>query len=330
VENLAIFIMLLALAGVLASIIGLIKGDMKFLNINSRKKAGLALLGFFILFVAGGLILPPEDNSGILKLTNKIAQNTVDQAASKLTVHYIDVGQGDATLLQGPDFTILIDTGRHDRNEVVPYLKSAGIIEIDLLVGTHPHADHVGQMDKVLQNFPVSEVWMSGGKATSRTFEKALDAILVSETNYHEPRAGEKYQVGSLKIEVLHPVELTGDLNDDSLSLSAQYGQIGFIFTGDVESKGEQEMVDRKQNLQAQILQLGHHGSKTSSIPAFLRAVSPEVVIYSAGTGNSYGHPHGEVMERVEKLGAKIYGTATNGTIIVITDGSSYEIITEK
>jgi beta-lactamase superfamily II metal-dependent hydrolase len=332
-ENLAILIMLTAMAGGLASITGLIKGDTRLWKINSRKRSGVALLAFLILFVIGGLMLPPEKNTGIpgATKTNPPQSALESQLTSgKLIVHYIDVGQGDATLLQGPDFTVLIDAGRHDRSEVVPYLKSAGIVEIDLLVGTHPHADHIGQMDKVLQEFPVREVWMSGGTATTRTFERVLDAILASDANYHEPRAGEKYQIGSLKIEVLHPVELTGNLNDDSISLRIQYGEIAFIFTGDVEKKGEQAMVDSKQNLQGHILQLGHHGSNTSSIPAFLKAVGPEAAIYSAGKGNPYGHPHREVIKRLERLRIKVYGTDINGTIKVMTDGNFYEIITAK
>jgi competence protein ComEC len=112
-----------------------------------------------------------------------------------LIVHFIDVGQGDATLFAGPDFTILVDAGRHDRNDVVPYLQSVGVESIDLLVGTHPHADHIGQFPEVLNAFPVNEVWMSGDSHTTRTFERALDAILASDTGYHEPRAGEVYAV---------------------------------------------------------------------------------------------------------------------------------------
>jgi competence protein ComEC len=102
------------------------------------------------------------------------------------------VGQGDSTLLAGPDFTILIDAGRHDRNDVVPHLEQIGISAIDLLVGTYPHADHIGQFPQVLQRFPVTEVWMSGDSHTSLTFERALDAILASGAAYHEPRAHER------------------------------------------------------------------------------------------------------------------------------------------
>lgn len=247
-----------------------------------------------------------------------------------LNVHFIDVGQGDATLLAGPDFTILIDTGRHDRNEVVPYLKSVGVEQIDLLIGTHPHADHIGQMDKVLQHFPVQEVWMSGDIHTSQTFERVLDAILDSDADYVEPRRGEQYEIGSARIEVLHPDELTGDLNGGSISLRLQYGEIAFLFSGDAESEQEQSMVDSGLNLKAHIFHAGHHGSSTSNTEVFLKAIAPEVAVISAGIDNSYGHPHAEVVERLEQLGIEIYRTDIDGTIVLTTDGKSYQIQSER
>ncbi|WP_100399758.1 ComEC/Rec2 family competence protein [Bacillus sp. FJAT-44742] len=242
-----------------------------------------------------------------------------------LSVHYIDVGQGDATLFDAPDGTILIDTGRHDREEVVPYLQKAGIEEIDLVIGTHPHADHIGQMEEVLASFPVDEVWMSGGEHTTATFERTLDAIIESEANYHEPRRGEEYVIGDLSVDVLHPDELTGDLNEDSVSVRISYDSISFIVTGDAEEEGEAAMVrESREQLHADILKLGHHGSSTSTNPDFLSAVAPEVALYSAGRANEYGHPHNEVIERVEGAGIPVLGTPEHGTILVITDGEEY------
>ncbi|MGF7186807.1 competence ComEA-like helix-hairpin-helix protein [Desulfitispora alkaliphila] len=243
-----------------------------------------------------------------------------------LKVYFLDVDQGDSTLLKGPDFTILIDAGRHDRDDVVPYLRNAGVEAIDILIATHPHADHIGQMEKVLENFPVSEVWMCGNVHTSRTFERFVDAVADSGADYHEPRVGEEYQVGSLDMIVIHPQELTGDLNDDSISVKATYGDISFIFTGDAERTGERAMVDLGVNLQADILKLGHHGSSTSSQGFFLDKVQPQAGIYSAGADNSYGHPHDEVIQRLQDRGIDIYGTDVHGTIKIITDGNTYRI----
>lgn len=249
------------------------------------------------------------------------------EALGKLTVHFIDVGQGDATLIQAPDFTMLIDAGRHDRSEVVPYLEQAGVEHIDILVGTHPHADHIGQMDKVIQRFPVEEVWMSGDTHTSRTFERVLDAILDSGANYVEPRAGDVFQIGDALVTILNPDELTGDLNGGSIVMHFAYGEMALMLTGDAEAYQEDTMIGSDLPLQAQILKLGHHGSSTSSTQPFIENVLPELAIYSAGADNSYGHPHDEVIERLERMNIPVYGTDDYGTLIIETDGITYELI---
>jgi competence protein ComEC len=246
------------------------------------------------------------------------------------TAYFFDVGQGDATLLAGPDYTIVIDAGRHDRQDVVPHLREAGVESIDLLIGTHPHADHIGQFPRILEAFPVVEVWMSGEPHNSRTFERALDAILSSGAAYHEPRAGEAYRIGSARVDVLNPVQLSGNLHASSVSVRIAFGNVAFLFTGDAEVETERAMIERGHVLAAQILHLGHHGSRTSSAVEFLQAVGPEVAVYSAGSGNSYGHPHDEVVQRIARMGIGLYGTDQHGTIRVITDGSSYRVAAER
>ena len=248
--------------------------------------------------------------------------------AGTLAAYFFDVDQGDATLLAGPDFTILVDAGRHDRADVVPYLRAAGVEKIDLLIGTHPHADHIGQIPQVMAAFAVSEVWMSGDSHNSRTFENALDAILDSDARYHEPRAGEVVQVGSARVEVLNPTTVNGDFHAGCIAVRVVFGEVAFLLTGDVETPNEWRMIQTGYPLQAQILKLGHHGSSTSSSSEFLGAVRPEVAIYSAGVDNSYGHPHAEVIQRVLDLGIRVYGTPQHGSIRVLTDGRRYEIET--
>lgn len=246
--------------------------------------------------------------------------------AGTLAAYFFDVEQGDATLLMGPNFTILVDAGRHDRSDVVPYLRSAGVENIDLLIGTHPHADHIGQIPEVMAAFPVSEVWMSGDAHTSRTFENALDAVLNTDARYHEPRTGEIAEFGSARVEVLNPSELTGDFHEGCIAVRVRFGDVAFMLTGDAEAANEQQMLRSGYPLQAQILKLGHHGSRTSSSPEFLQAVRPEVAIISAGVDNSYGHPHQEVVQRVLDLGLQLYSTPQQGTIRLLTDGKRYEI----
>jgi competence protein ComEC len=153
-----------------------------------------------------------------------------------------------------------------------------------------------------------------------------LDAILDSAARYHEPRCGEVVRVGQARVEVLNPRQLTGDFHQGCIAVRVIFGSLAFMLTGDVEVPNEREMLDSGYPLQAQILKLGHHGSRTSSSQEFLQAVRPEVAIYSAGRDNSYGHPHQEVMQRVRDLGIALYGTTEHGTIRLLTDGQRYEV----
>jgi competence protein ComEC len=250
-----------------------------------------------------------------------------------LEIHVLDVGQGDAMLLQHPDVTLLIDTGRHDRDDVVPQLRALGVRTIDVLVVSHPHADHLGQFDRVMAAFDVAEVWWSGAEATTRTFERAVAALEASGATYEEPRGGQQTRVGPLQIDVLHPA--AGDdlssLNDASIALRITYGSFRLVTTGDAERVSEARMLARHPSwLAADVLRLGHHGSSTSTIPDLLAAVAPSVAIYSASATNSYGHPHDEVVTRVTRAGIALYGTAVHGTVTIVTDGTTFDVRTAR
>ena len=228
---------------------------------------------------------------------------------------------------------MLIDTGRFDRSDVPPLLRRHGVDRIDLLVVTHPHADHVGQFDDVMAAFDVDEVWWSGATATSRTFERAVAALDASDARYEEPRAGATTTVGPLGIEILHPGagDSLRDLNDASIAMRITYGGFRLVMTGDAERVSEARMLGRHPDrLAADVLRLGHHGSSTSTTPDFLTAVAPSVAIYSAGADNRYGHPHEEVVARVTGRGIPLYGTDRHGTITVVTDGTTFDVRTER
>lgn len=184
-----------------------------------------------------------------------------------VSVHFLDVGQGDATLFMAPDATMLIDTGRHDRSDVVPLLRSLGVTTLDVVAITHAHADHIGQLDRVLDGFEVGEVWMSGTSNTTQTFDRAITALEGSSARYEEPRAGDTTTVGSLTVEILSPVGLTGDLHGDGLAVRVTYGSVSFLFTGDIESAGESAIVARRGALATTVYQVGHHGSSNFDEP---------------------------------------------------------------
>ena len=245
--------------------------------------------------------------------------------SGNLKVHFIDVGQADATLFQTDDVTILFDAGNWNRRDAVDYLLSIGVEKIDLLIGSHPDADHIGQMSLILDQFQVDEVWMNGIESTSQTFERTIDKIFEHDVNYHEPRAGESYQLGSLSLDVISPAQLTNDSNEDSISVYFQFGNTGIVMTGDAGVRSERAMMNVR-NVSADILHAGHHGSSTSTSQDFLSAVDPDYVIISAGAGNSYGHPHDEVVDRLTNHGAQIYATYQHGTIIFSSDGQEIKL----
>lgn len=252
---------------------------------------------------------------------------------SPLTVHYIDVGQADATLFEWEDedesYTMLYDTGDWKRTDTIEHLQSQNISHINLIIISHPDADHIGQLSKVIETFEVDEVWMSGNESSSKTFQQALNAILDNDVDYDEPRRGDIYDIGALSIHVLHPNKITGLPNEESLSMNVTYGDISLMFTGDAGKKEEKEMIHDNDHLETDVLQLGHHGSNTSSDPAFIQTVDPEIAIYSAGKDNSYGHPHDEVLSLLNKEDIHIYGTDIHGTIVIKTDGTTYDVETE-
>ncbi|SES93379.1 Metal-dependent hydrolase, beta-lactamase superfamily II [Oceanobacillus limi] len=267
-----------------------------------------------------------DNNSNSSNATTEKANETL----ADLNVHYIDVGQADATLLQFEDFHILYDTGDWRGNEVVNYLTSQNVSTIDLVIVSHPDADHVGQLENVVRAFDVGEVWMSGNESSSKTFRSAVEAVLNSDADYHEPQMGETFEMGNMDIEVVYPETISGQTNEESLSVRFTYGDVSFLFTGDADTDAEKYMVNAGVNLDADILQLGHHGSNTSSDPTFIETVSPSVAIYSAGIDNSYGHPHAEVISLFQGKGIDLYGTDVHGTIIVETDGKDYHVKTNK
>lgn len=236
-------------------------------------------------------------------------------------------------LLTHPEVTMVIDVGRFDRSDVVPLLREHGVDTIDLLVITHPHADHIGQFDRVMEAFDVTEVWWSGSVATTRTFERAVAALEASDALYEEPRGGQTTTVGPLLVEILHPGagDSLRDLNDASISMRITYGDFRLVTTGDAERSAEARMVARwSDRLTADVLRLGHHGSSTSTTSGFLDAVGPSVAVYSAGRDNRYGHPHTEVVERVAARGIPPFGTAENGTVTIVTDGATFDVRTQR
>lgn len=244
-----------------------------------------------------------------------------------LSVHVLDVGQGDSILIMTPSQqAILIDGGETQASDrIISYLRDYGIEVIDMLIATHPHADHIGGLPKVIETFEVKEMIMPRVVHTSKTFEKLLLAADAKGISITPAEAGLSYQLEeTLTLDILGPLKDYGDeLNNWSVIAKITYGDKGFLFTGDAEAEVEAELVATYggEVLGSNFLKLGHHGSRTSSTPDFLAAVNPEIVAISLGTDNSYGHPHQEVLDRIH--GISLYRTDLHGTVVLYSDGES-------
>lgn len=241
-----------------------------------------------------------------------------------LTVHYIDVGQGDSILAESDGHYMLIDAGENDQADtVVSYLKQAGVTTLDYVIGTHPHSDHIGGLDKVIEEFTVGKVILPPVEHTTRTFEDVLNAVSNKGLKITKPVPGDTYGLGNASFTIVAPVKDYGnDLNNWSVGIRLTYGSNSFLMCGDAESQAESDMLDSGIPLKADVLKAGHHGSSTSTSSTFLKAVSPSYVVIQCGKDNSYGHPHKETMEKLEKAGCRIFRTDEDGTITASSDGT--------
>ncbi|AFG36824.1 ComEC/Rec2 family competence protein [Spirochaeta africana] len=254
-------------------------------------------------------------------------------AAGGLRLHVVDVGQGGGMVLETAEAVVLFDAGQY--GDMAEYLLAAGITRVDLAIASHGHADHIGGFPAVLQAVPVEQVWYNGQTHTTLTFERFVDAVLDAQTGYHEPSRGESVELGELRLTVLHPTgsaaDYAGHLHDQNIVVLAEFRDFRVLLTGDAEIATELELADAGLLQPVTVLQLGHHGSRTSSSPQLLQAVEPEIVVYQAGQDNRYGHPHPEVITRVRELtSARILGTDTHGTIVLHSDGQETSIVTER
>lgn len=252
-----------------------------------------------------------------------IAGLQYESSEEELEVHFIDVGQGDSILVDLGETEILIDGGSKSPG-VTAYLNHYVDGQLEVMVATHPHADHIGGLIAVLDAFDIKEVWHNGDTSTSQTHAQFIAAVQAEGAEINIARRGDEITAGGLTFIVLNPATLAGTTNNNSIVLSLGYGEIDFLFTGDAEQETEANILGAGVNLDAEILKVGHHGSRTASSQPFLAAVQPEAAVYMAGEGNSYGHPHDEAITALSEIGAEIYGTDIHGTIIITTRGKAY------
>lgn len=283
------------------------------------------------LVVAAILIIASV--SGIRLHWNDILSNATDAVAipeGSTSVYFIDVGQGDCELIRTPDGqNILIDAGTNATGDkLVQYLEQLGVEQIDTLIATHPHEDHIGGMDEVVNAFPIGDVYLpkvaDSQTPTTRTYERLLDAIADKGLSITPGRGGMTIlDDDGIKLEFLAPnADSYADLNSYSIVAKLTCGQKSFLFTGDAESDSEEEMLHAGYDLRSDVLKCGHHGSSTSTSAAFLQAVQPTYAVISCGVDNDYGHPHRETLDKLNDAGVQIYRTDEQDTILAVCDGT--------
>lgn len=242
--------------------------------------------------------------------------------ADEMKVHFIDVGQGDSTLITCGDHSMLIDTGDDSKGTTIQnYLKKQKVENLDYLILTHPDADHIGGAPVIITKFNINKVFMSDYEKDNKTYQKLIQALDNKQLKYSTPKVGSQYFLGTAKITILAPNAEYDNPNDSSIALSIQNGNNKFLFTGDASESAEEDIVKNNDDISADVYKAGHHGSKYSTSKDFFKAVNPKYAVISCGEDNSYGHPHAETLNTFRTNGVSVYRTDEDGTIIATSDG---------
>lgn len=297
---------------------------------NDRTVKLVAGILALVLAVIG--VLAEKGVINILKIRQFFGSADTPAVNAQMSVHFIDVGQGDCTLIVSDGEAMLVDAGESECSQtVVDYLDEMGITSLKYVVGTHPHSDHIGGLSSVIDSFEVENVILPAVPKdmtpTTSVYEKLLLSIKNNGLKIHKAK-DEKLSLGTSEVEVFAPLGEYSNLNNYSVCLKITHGKNTFLLTGDTEEEGERDFVMRNKNsVDAKVLKLGHHGSKTASQTELLDAVTPRYAVISCGEGNKYDHPHTEVLERVEKYADYTLRTDKTGTVIFMSDGEGLSVV---
>lgn len=291
-----------------------------------KKKQIPKILSLLIIICAIIYSIYEEEINTSFALPNT---NTTNKVSTNLTVTYLDVGQADSILIENNNQTMLIDAGNNEDGELlVKYFKEKGITQFNYLVATHPHEDHIGGMDNIINNFTINNIYMPDITTTTKTFLDVLNAIDSKNMTFKVPKIGETFTLGEATIEVIYTGNNKQDLNNTSIVLKLTFGTTSFLFTGDATSEVEKEILNK--NIKADVLKVGHHGSKYSTTQEFLNKVNPKYAIISVGKNNSYDHPNEITLTKLKNKNIEIHRTDKEGTIIITSNGTNLTITNEQ
>lgn len=292
-----------------------------------KRKYGLILAAVLLLLMS---VLTSCTLQNSNQEVNKPISYTVPISTNTMKVHFIDVGQGDCTLIQLVDGrNILIDGGnRGDADTIKKYLQDQKVDTIDFLIATHPHEDHIGSLPAIIKSFNIGSVYMPKVSASTKIFEDLLLSIKAKGYKINTAAAGiNLIDTKETKLTIIAPNATEyHELNNYSSVLKLTYLNTSFLFTGDAEDISEREILKNNFDIESDVIKVGHHGGRTSSTSEFLEEVSPKIAVISLGKDNDYGHPHKETLERLNALNLKIFRTDEQGTVVVTSDGRTLSI----
>lgn len=264
-------------------------------------------------------------NDSEIETLSLIDEAKITSNDKNLKIHFVDVGQGDSIIIEQNGHFMLIDAGDNEcEDSLKTYINSLNVKKFDYVIGTHAHEDHIGSMDAVLENYAVDKILFSKHTTNTKTFENFVNAVKNAGCQLYSPSVNEEFTFQDSKFVVLAPnASSYKDLNNYSIVIKFIYKDTSYLFTGDAESLSEQEILNNNLDVSADVLKVGHHGSKSSSSKKFLDAVNPKYAIISCGKNNDYGHPKSVIMNRLKKANIVVYRTDESGSIILTSDGKN-------
>lgn len=296
----------------------------KKLNKLIRIIIGLVIL--IVVIIQGNLF--DNVSNATASINDSTKSDKIDaKVEGNLSVSFIDVGQADSILIRNGNYNMLIDAGNNEDGEkLVNYFKSLGIEEFTYVFATHPHEDHIGGMDDIINNFKIDNYYMSNKLSTTKTFMDVLDALDRRNLKYTVPNKGDTLKLGDANIKVIYPGDDKSNINDSSIVLKITYGKNSFLLTGDATSNVERKIYN--EDIKSDVLKVAHHGSSYSSTDVFLDRVKPYYAVISVGKNNIYNHPSNKTLEKLNKRNIKVYRTDLDGTITFTSDGENLSVQT--
>ena len=350
--GIATTMILAALAAFFLGLMGLIKGNVNMLGLRSRKASALLMGAALVIFIIGGGLLPAEENGNNGQTDSGQTVSKEDQSVQKedkkkseqaepvskavhdgkMEVHFIDIGQGASQVIMTPSGKVMVlDGGNNDDEErMVAYLNKLGVKKIDILIGTHPDADHIGGIDAVIDAFDIGRIYMPKVQKNTETFQSVLRSIQAKSLKVTTAKAGIKLDLGSgVSADMIGPISANPNHNEMSAIVRIVYGKHSFLLTADAGFPAEEDLLASGTELKSTVLLVGHHGSDHSSSTPFLKAVRPDYAVIQVGE-NNYGHPRETVLSRLAEVNAKILRNDLDGTIIFTTNGAELKVKTDK